>query len=266
MSPPFSNVPYSFEPVFRDTGGIFLARNWPIYNLVFFAYKTLSGQGDEVVRSLPDWAKSTFFNIEARTDNRNVTKDEMREMMRSLLEDRFHIKVHRETREIPMYAAVLVKEGVLGPKLRRHPADEPCSAIAPAISPGKAKPGGPPPANSAQADGFPRLCGSIVNMGSPVPLGRREGSRDIPMEMIVSIFGNLGQLGRPTVDRTGLQGNFDWVIDYLMQPPPGMDPPPGAAGPSFRDALRDQLGLKLEPIKGPYEFLMVDHIEHPTEN
>jgi uncharacterized protein (TIGR03435 family) len=264
--PMASNVPYSHEPVFRDTHGVFSATNWPLYNLIFFAYKTTTGQGDVLIKSLPEWVNTDFFNVEARTDNQNVTKDEMREMMRSLLEERFHIKIHTETREIPLYGVVLAKPGVLGPGLRPHPASEPCSVIAPPLTNGKPQPGGPPPANAVRDDGFPILCGSFVNIPTTAQWHRREGSRDLPIGMIGEVFGNLGRMGRPTVDKTGLTGNFDFVIDYVMEAPPGVEVPPTVSGPSFHDALRDQLGLKLEPIKGPFTFLIVDHVEHPTEN
>lgn len=262
--PSVSNIPYTAEPVFRETGGVFSATNWPIYNLVFFAYKTSTGQGDAVIQSLPEWAKAELFNIEARTENRNVTKDEMRAMMRSLLEDRFHIKVHTETREVALYAVTLAKPGTLGPRLRPHPASESCSVMAPPA--GKPTPVEPPRPNPVRDDGFPQQCASLVNMPTTAPYHRREGSRDISMSIIAGSFSGLGRLGRPSVDKTGLSGNFDWVIDYLMEPPPGRDLPPDASGPSFREAIKDQLGMKLDATKGPFEFLIVDHIEPPTGN
>jgi uncharacterized protein (TIGR03435 family) len=84
--------------------------------------------------------------------------------------------------------------------------------------------------------------------------------------MVVSTFTGLGNLGRPVLDQTGLTGNYDFKIEFLPEVPPNMQLPPEAVGPSFIDALRDQLGIKLVPQKGPFDFLIVDHIEHPTEN
>jgi uncharacterized protein (TIGR03435 family) len=93
------------------------------------------------------------------------------------------------------------------------------------------------------------------------------------MESIVGTFSGLGNLGRPVVDQTGLTGTYDWYIEFLPELPPGLPPgaviqgrPPDASGPSFIEALRNQIGIKLVSQKGPYDYLIVDHIEHPTEN
>ena len=98
------------------------------------------------------------------------------------------------------------------------------------------------------------------------PFLRREGPRDISMAQIVSTFTSLGSLGRPVIDQTGLQGKFDWFIEYLPEYPPGANLPPEASGPSFVDALKDQLGIRLIPQKGPFDYILVDHIEHPSQN
>ncbi len=79
----------------------------------------------------------------------------------------------------------------------------------------------------------------------------------------------LGSQERPVVDRTGLDGRFDIVVEWAAAPsspyPPfGVEPDP--AGPTFTDALREELGLKLEPIKGPLQVLVIDHVEQPSDN
>jgi uncharacterized protein (TIGR03435 family) len=89
------------------------------------------------------------------------------------------------------------------------------------------------------------------------------------MEAIVSTFSGLGNLGRPVIDQTGLAGTYDWYIEFLPEVPPGMEGqggPADASGPAFIEALRKQLGMKLVAQKGPYDYLIVDHIEQPTEN
>jgi uncharacterized protein (TIGR03435 family) len=79
-------------------------------------------QIQEFRSKLPDWARTSRFDIEARSEG-NPTKDDMRLMMQSLLEERFQMVLHRETRDEPASAVVLAKPGVLGPRPKPHPAD-----------------------------------------------------------------------------------------------------------------------------------------------
>ena len=70
------------------------------------------------------------------------------------------------------------------------------------------------------------------------------------------------------IDQTGLTGNFDFVVEFTPELPPGATPPPNfdSSGPSFTEALSEQTGLKLVAQKGPVDVLLIDHIEHPTAN
>ena len=261
------NVPYGPDDNFVTTHGILSAKNYPLLNLIVFAYKVPTAQGEALLSSLPLWTNSDLFDIEARTDNRDVTKDQMRLMMQSLLADRFHLVIHRELRQVSLYAAELIKPGTLGSHLRPHPADQPCSSIY--VSP---KDGGPPlpaPDPQAFAGGFPLRCRTFGPGPATEPYFKTEGARDLSMESIVSTFSGLGNLGRPVIDQTGLTGTYDWYLEFLPELPPGAETPgrpPDAAGPPFTDALRNQIGIKLVSEKGPYDYLIVDHIEHPTEN
>ncbi len=258
-----ANIPYGPDDNYRTSGGVFSATNYPVLNLIVFAYKVFTPQGAALAASLPDWAMSEGFNIEARTDNRNLTKDQMRLMMQSLLAERFHLVIHTETRQVPLYAVVLAKPGKLGPSLRPHPASEPCTGLF--DPPAKGPDAGPPPPDTVEG-GFPARCATFAGLKEAQPWIKGEGSRNIPMAEVVSTFTGLGNLGRPAIDKTGLTGNYDFKIEFMPELPPGMELPSEATGPSFLDALRDQLGLKLVPEKGPFDFLIVDHIEHPTEN
>jgi uncharacterized protein (TIGR03435 family) len=80
----------------------------------------------------------------------------------------------------------------------------------------------------------------------------------------------MGNLGRPVIDLTGLTGNFDMVIEWVPEAnapnPAGSDFQPDPSGPTFPEALKEQLGIKLDSQKGAADFLVVDHIEHPTGN
>jgi uncharacterized protein (TIGR03435 family) len=90
------------------------------------------------------------------------------------------------------------------------------------------------------------------------------------MGLIASLLPGAGNLGRLVVDRTGLTGTFDFSLEWtpeLNGPlPPGVDFEPDPSGPTFLDALKEQLGLKLEATKGRVEVFVVDHVERPSEN
>ena len=70
------------------------------------------------------------------------------------------------------------------------------------------------------------------------------------------------------IDQTGLTGNFDFLMEFTPELPLGVTPPPNfdTSGPTFLEALREQVGLKLIPQKVPVDIIIVDHVEHPTEN
>jgi uncharacterized protein (TIGR03435 family) len=72
----------------------------------------------------------------------------------------------------------------------------------------------------------------------------------------------MATVSRPVIDETGLSGTFDFTLDWV----PEFNAPADASGPNFRDGLKEQLGLKLEPKQGPVELLVIDHVEHPSTN
>jgi uncharacterized protein (TIGR03435 family) len=273
-TPSSVNVPYGPDETYTDTGGLFTAANWPVRALISFAFRNTTSQRDHFQASLPDWALRQGFNIEARTDNPHVTKDQMRLMVRSMLIERFRLKVHYETRDVSVYAVELIKPGALKPGLRPHPNDDSCSGAAATV---KARPvadveanpqSGPaaaPPSDATLPDGFPIRCGTFVRMPPSQPYMRHEGGRALTMAQIVSTFSGMGNLGRPVIDRTGLTGTYDWAMEFIDERD-GHSPPPDAEGLDFKGALEKQLGMKLVSTKAPFEFLIVDHVEQPTEN
>jgi uncharacterized protein (TIGR03435 family) len=270
-----SNVPYGPDDNYSDTGGVFRATNWPVIHLISFAYKNTTAQRDSFRASLPDWALNQGFNIEARSDNPHVTKDQMRLMVRAMLIERFGLKVHYETRDVPAYSVELIKPGAMGPGLRPHPVDDSCSGASAAIlsrprsgvevekqtAPAN---GGPTP-YPLLPGGFPFRCGSFVNMPPSQPYMRHEGGRNLTMAQIISTFPGMGALGRPVVDHTGLTGTYDWVMEFIDERE-GHVVPPDAEGLNFAQALEKQLGMKLVSTKAPFQFLVVDHVERPTGN
>ena len=226
------------------------------------------GQSRDILAHLPKWVATERYSIEARAAG-NPTKDQMRLMIQSLLADRFQLMSHFETKEVPVFALTLVKAGALGPKLRSH-ADAPaCDPAAPL--------GAPPPARVARGDvaaspeNFPPMCDSFAVITRPGGALMLAGYRNATMEMLAaSLAGIVGQ-GRPLIDKTGLNGRFDFTMEWAPEtnsaPPSGAaTTPPEPLGPTPLQALRDQLGLKLEPAKGTVSILVVDRVERPSEN
>ncbi|HTZ73323.1 MAG TPA: TIGR03435 family protein [Candidatus Aquilonibacter sp.] len=260
---PSSNVPLSPGDAFSPTGGLFQAAHWPLIVYITFAYKLSPGELQPLTQELPKWALTGFFDIDARASG-NPTKDQFRLMMQSLLAHRFKLALHTETRAGPVYALLLDKPGKFGPQLQPHTADSP--ACPPS--------GGELPiATSTVAEGFPSQCGSIVFMPSSKPGRIGFGARDVGMDLIAGAISGagkfIGDLGRPVIDGTGLSGTYDFVIEFAPDLPLGMKAPGGDAadsGPTFLEALKEQLGLKLEPQTGEVRQIVIDHIEQPTPN
>jgi uncharacterized protein (TIGR03435 family) len=173
-------------------------------------------------------------------------------MMQALLEDRFQLKTHRETREISAYIMTVAKGG---PKL--HPTEEgSCNHLDPTdlTQSLKVMPGGKPWC----------LTPAIVRKGPLLVFDVRGMTLDVFSKL-------LHPDGRPVIDRTGLTGAFDIHLEWEPDAPNSSTPDAGAASDpsphaSAIMATREQLGLRLDPGKGPREFLVIDHIERPSEN
>lgn len=224
-------------------GGRFIAVGATLRVLVSGAY-----DGMQIV-SGPAWIDSSRFDINARASS-EVPPDDMRRMLRSLLADRFKLAAHTETRELPTYVLSTARgDKKLGPKLRES--DAACAKEARNFIP--AGPGGPP------------ACGDF-----------RMGARSlIARAMSMPAFARVmrGRVGRPVIDRTGLQGAYEldleWSSDLGLQ-----QAPPGSAGASeltpeglsLFTALQEQLGLRLQADRGPVDVLIIDSAEPPTPN
>ncbi len=92
------------------------------------------------------------------------------------------------------------------------------------------------------------------------------GARNVTMPIIANYLTLPGRLDHPVIDKTGLAGTFDFTLDFARFPGPGADPDPNDPRPVFRDALMQQLGMKLELEKGSMDVWVVDHVEHPSAN
>jgi uncharacterized protein (TIGR03435 family) len=254
-APPAANNPLGPGNVYNPYGGFFQATNFSLYTYILFAYKIMGNQEQFLRTQMPAWVMTDRFDIQARAEG-NPDKDQMRLMMRSLLADRFKLGIHYETRQVPVFAVVPFKAGKTGPTLQSHPADYPCSTV-------------PQASQSRNADPYPALCSGLFPLPPTAPGRLRVGARNVTMEFIANQLSAVGQLERPVIDRTGLGGNFDfaleWTPERLAAQPAVTDLQPDP-GPTFLEAIKDQLGLKLESQKGPAQVIILDHVEHPSEN
>ena len=222
----------------------FSATNAPLGEVIRLAYQVQEFQ----MSGGPPWIDSERYDIEAKVDSSateqlgQLDQDQRRFMLRPLLEDRFQLRVHQETKELPIYALVIAKNG---PKLH------------------EAKPNDTYPNGIKDPDGVGRP--GLMRMG---PGGLT--TQGLPMATIVKLLSQ--QLGRTIVDKTGLMGNYDvklrWTPDNGPASTMGPDskPTPDTSGPSIFTAIQEQLGLKLESQKGPVEVLVIDRVARPSEN
>jgi uncharacterized protein (TIGR03435 family) len=220
--------------------------------LVYYAYSSYSGPpiAEWPITGMPRDVEILWLQINAAADNpERVTRGELRLMVRTLLEDRFKARVHLETRELDGYVLTIGKSGI---KFKETSNDAACNG------PGG---GGPiSPVIGPRGSNIISLRGKCHRMGT------------------VTGFLSRNALDRLSVaDKTGLTGTYD--IDFTLEFAEGFAPvaqPRGGGGggaPQPRQfvtpaakALEDQLGLHLERGKVPVEYVVVDHIEQPTEN
>ncbi len=267
----------SKKDVLAPNGTLFSAASMPLLHYITFAYK-LSGTEELALRMdywaglelhVPDWVRNTRYDIEARTPA-PATKDQMRLMMQSLLAERFKLKVHWETREVSVYGLVLAAPGIPGPQLKPHSASDDCTTTALPESSDSNGSGGAQGTHTATPNAaLPIPCGMMARLPASAQGTHRFGGRNVTMKMLAESMPfqtGLATLERPLIDETGLTGGFDFSIEWT--PPEDMGQPGdvGSFGAPFREALKKQLGLRLEPQKGPVEVLVIDHVEQPTAN
>jgi uncharacterized protein (TIGR03435 family) len=206
------------------------------------------GNSGTALEGGPSWIYSDRYTIEATVNGSPSNAMMQGPMLQAILEDRFNVKVHTETREVPVYH-VTVAPG--GPKLRPF---KPGTCVP--IDVHREEPV-PPPLPQGQ-----RYCESFVTpKGSTLSI-HAEGSS---VEEFVTLFlSTLSLAERRVIDRSGITGLFDIELEFT--PPRSDDPAAAQGGVSVFTALREQLGLRLESARGPGQFLVVDSVERPTEN
>jgi uncharacterized protein (TIGR03435 family) len=270
--------------------------NMTLQSLIIMAYNLKSYQ----VSGLPDGSNSQRFDIVAKVPE-GASKDDVKVMMQHLLEDRFKLTVHRETKELPIYALVVGKNG---PKMKESTVPDNPPPVPPAD--GKGAAALPPPpirpmmGGTMGADGCPTFpeaaSGRPMNLMMMSPNGACMMTTGGTMDSLAGQLSN--QFDRPVLDMTDLKGKFDYKLHYdpasmpsrsgggmmIMGGPPMLAGGPGGPGggdlgksgppehehepaPSIFSALQEQLGLKLDARKAPIDMIVIDHVEKtPTEN
>jgi uncharacterized protein (TIGR03435 family) len=232
--------------------GRFTVSNTPLLFIINYAYNL---PGYRLVGA-PDWTWNDRFNIAATYTPATAPADQenVRAMVQRLLADRFAFTAHHEQRDLPVYALVLARsDGRLGPQLHRSDVD--CDQWLAEKRPQRDA-GGP---SAISPSGKRPACMMDVFRRGPIVGGTRT------MEQLAMALGTV--TGRPVVDRTGVTGAFDidlrWTSTDVPASPAG-SAPASDDGASIFTAVQEQLGLKLEATKSPFDVLVVDHVEQPT--
>jgi uncharacterized protein (TIGR03435 family) len=203
---------------------------------------------------LPSWALSDRFDISAKAEG-PIADEQGRPtriiaMLRSLLEERFQLKVHNETRDVPIYALMLAnKEPKFGTLFKVSTAN--CYSRE------------SPPPKDAPPDPA-RMCGIRGGNGNVTYVSTT-------MQQIARSFANYPVVGRPVVDRTGLKDKYDLHMEFtpaFVDSPTGdgsqVANPAADSGPNLFTALVEQAGLKLQADRGQVQFVVIDRVERPT--
>ena len=202
-----------------------------------------------LVTAMPQWAWTERYDITAKVAPENLaqyhalTNRQCAAMLEVVLADRFKLQAHHETKDRPVYALVVAKGG---PKLRE-------------AQPGETHPN----ADKANPNAFQHGA-TIFATGAGQLTGEAASMSDLAVSLSTRGFEALG-LGRPVIDKTSLNGKYDFTLQSEPAAADG-DGAPEAAVSSLSSALDNQVGLKLQPATAPIDLLVIDHIERPTEN
>ena len=219
------------DPSFRGIligapGGVLSARGYTLKALIAYSYD----MDDHQILDVPKSLDSERYDITAKPEKEGrFTTAEGKVMLQSLLADRFQLKFHRESKELPIYILTVAKSGS---KMRPRTEGD---------------------------GGAPR---SMLFQGPRLP-GRNLSVTDLAAGL------QKMALDRPVIDKTGLSGKFDFDLTWrpeLQQVGQGGTAISNSDVPDIFTAVQEQLGLKLESSKGRVEVLVIDSVQKPSEN
>jgi uncharacterized protein (TIGR03435 family) len=196
----------------------YIGTNMTLRSYLMIAYTVRDTQ----ISGGPAWFGDERYDLDAKAEKPG-TIDELHIMLRNLLADRCHLKLHMETKEQSGYALVIDKGN---PRLTQH---DPPSGDHPPIGGGGAP-------------------GKVV-------------ATNVHMNYLALFLSRI--VDRPVVDKTGLTGFYDFRLEFAPERPPGAEQ---IEGPSIFEALKQQLGLRLDATKAPSEHIVIDSVEKPTAN
>ena len=207
------------------------AVNCPLKLMIQVAYRVKAEQ----IVGAPGWLDSDRFDMNAKAE-RQSNSDELHIMLMNLLADRFHLRFHKETKEMSIYALTVDKSGT---KMTPHEVG-----------------------NAGEV----WIEQSVENM-----VKVKMKATFAPMDYFAFRLSQM--MDRPTVDMTNLKGGYDFALEYTRDLPMGISPnaqlngaPIDTSGPNVFEAVKRQLGLELHPQRGAADVIVIDHIEILTEN
>ena len=268
-SNPNPTGPLGATPMVLPALGRLTSQNVTLRMLVMTAYNR---QPFEIIGGTPWWNQNKF-DITAKAEDGSANLDQMRMMLRGLLADRFKLKAHAETREVPVYNLVLARsDGKLGPKMKastdtcpdfKEQQQKMLEAIAKggvsALQSLMGKPGENKPCSMTQIPPSP----------DNLALGFKATGQSL--ELMVTLLTQLS--GRPVINKTGLTGPYDFELSISLQALAALYqelgvtlplPPNLPEGPALMTTIQEDLGLKLDSQRAPSEVLVVDGAELPT--
>jgi uncharacterized protein (TIGR03435 family) len=194
------------------------------------------------VYGAPDWLQSGHYDLEAKVAESDIaayhqaSPAERERMLQAVFEERMKLKTHKETRELPIFALVVAKNGS---KLKETQ---------------KGTPKRDPPPNALNQGG------GLYRVPSPAAGERQIIGQGAQIKRLAQYLSYMTGIDRLIVDKTGLAGDYDFTLNSSSS----IDS--DSTAPSIFTAIQEQLGLKLESTKGPVEVLVIDHIEKPSPN
>ena len=228
----------------------------PVWMTIAYAYHMQMSEALAAVRKQPDWVRNRVYTETFRAEG-EPTNEQVREMMRTMLTERFGLQTHEFTREGTLNRLVMSKPGVLGPNIKPHPEGASCSTQESA-SVGKAPDASAPPAAHC---GFTYyyLPGMVLHVGLTDTTIADAGRA-------LTGIGVGGLDTRPLVDATGLSGKYDLTLEFRPDSgSPLIDSGADDGGvPTLMRALKEQLGMRVESGPGPVRMVIIDHISEPT--
>ena len=238
-------MPPNAEPLLRDVdftpvlpGGQYVDARTSLLFMIAFAYNVRNPSLQLV--GLPDWAKQQSYAVAAKPAQgfpalpAAENREQVRLMLRGMLADRFHLRMHTETRQEPVLNLEVAKGG-----LKIEETDPP-------VSPAKERPVGAAVGNSGG-----RMIGNKSTMAG--------------LAAALTIF-----LKRPVIDRTGLTGYYDFDVKWSAPEAAEGLPSSEGLGPEgigqLISALQNRIGVQVRKTTGPVKYWVVDRVEPPTEN